>query len=172
MENKISAHLVQLRRAKGMKQTDLSLSAGISVQTISKLENLKDNSKWPSGDTLARLAQALGCSIDEIVFGFDGPIPQTLGKTDEERILNAVAELVSLNAIYIHGEKGNSRGWDEDSFIDIEQSLSKEDLFDFIDAIRELYSVKRKHPNSSEEIEKMIKSTIAEYAKKISGNRR
>ncbi len=167
MENKISVHLVQLRKAKGMTQTDLSVKSGISIQTISKLENLDDDSKWPNGDTLASLAQALECSIDEIVFGSSGPVPQYLGKTDSERILISIAELVCLNAFYIHGQKGNSRGWDEDAFIEIEQMISKEDLFDFIDAIRELNSVKKKRPESGDEIDKMIRKTIADYSAKI-----
>lgn len=54
----------QLRKAKGMTQKDLALKAGVSLQSIHRYE-AEDRS--PSIDIAIRIAQALGCTVDDLI---------------------------------------------------------------------------------------------------------
>ena len=54
----------ELRQRKGFSQEMLAEESGVSLRTVQRIEN---NETVPRGDTLKRLAVALGSSPDEIV---------------------------------------------------------------------------------------------------------
>lgn len=58
------------REAVGLTQAELAIKSGVSQQTISLLE--LDARNYPRIDTAAKLAAALGCTIDELVNGKEG----------------------------------------------------------------------------------------------------
>jgi len=58
-------NLKKLRNKKGWSQERLAREAGISYQTLIKIE--QDRIKNPKLETLIKLAKALGVSIDDLV---------------------------------------------------------------------------------------------------------
>ena len=68
------ARLRELREAKGWTRDHLAVSAGTSSHSVSKLEQ---GVRAPSLELAWRLAQALGCTLDDLVkpatVSADGP---------------------------------------------------------------------------------------------------
>lgn len=63
--NKVANNLKNIREKKGLSQSQLSKSSGVSNVYISNLENaIKKN---PSLDLITKLANALGCSVNDIL---------------------------------------------------------------------------------------------------------
>lgn len=58
MQNKIA----QLRKEKNLSQEELAEKAGISRVSLSFIEN----GRVPNGDTMLKIAKALGKSVEEI----------------------------------------------------------------------------------------------------------
>jgi len=79
-------NLKKLRNYRHMSQMDLASVADISPNFINEIENEK---KWPSIETLAKLVMAL--SIEPVSFF----APEIMFKTDDAKMLGA--ELKSLN---------------------------------------------------------------------------
>lgn len=61
--------IAELRKALGLSQAELSRRSGIKQQTICMLETGKR--KTPRLDTAAKLAAALNCTVDELLFASD-----------------------------------------------------------------------------------------------------
>lgn len=59
------ANLKKLRKQKGWSQEKLAREAGISYQTLIKIE--QGRIKNPKLETLIKLAKALGVSIDKLI---------------------------------------------------------------------------------------------------------
>lgn len=59
-------NLRYIREREGLTQAELSEKTGISQAALSNYENGKDR---PSVDSCAKLAKALGVSIDDLVHG-------------------------------------------------------------------------------------------------------
>lgn len=57
-------NLEEIRKAKGFSQVELAQAIGTSQAFVCELERGK---KSPSFDTLLRIAQVLGCTLDELV---------------------------------------------------------------------------------------------------------
>lgn len=51
------------REAAGMNKTELAKRMGVSIPTVSRWESGED---YPSGPRLPVLAEALGCTIDQL----------------------------------------------------------------------------------------------------------
>lgn len=60
----LAKKVFELRKSKGFSQEALAEITGLSIRTIQRIE--KEN-KIPSGETLKRLAEALGVSIDYLI---------------------------------------------------------------------------------------------------------
>ena len=56
--------LKEARKAAGLTQVELSRKTGMSQQDISSIER---GDRDPTASTLLKLADALGCKIDDIV---------------------------------------------------------------------------------------------------------
>lgn len=61
----IGANIRRIRTAQKMTQSALAEKSGVSVQMINQIEW---GTKVPSVPTLVRIAQALQCSTDEILY--------------------------------------------------------------------------------------------------------
>ncbi len=61
--------IAKLRKELGLSQAELSRRSGIKQQTICMLETGKR--KTPRLDTAAKLAAALNCTVDELLFASD-----------------------------------------------------------------------------------------------------
>ena len=57
------AGLKRARKTAGMTQTDLARAVGTNKESIRTWEN---GAYWPSAVWLPKLAEALGCSIDDL----------------------------------------------------------------------------------------------------------
>lgn len=64
-------NLKRIRELKGITQDELAYRSGISKPQISKLE--VGTSKNPVLETVVAISSALGVSIEELVFGTEGP---------------------------------------------------------------------------------------------------
>jgi transcriptional regulator with XRE-family HTH domain len=60
----IEKNLKNIRKNKGISQRELAALIGVTPQMISKIET---NSNMPAFKTLVKIAEALKCSIDELV---------------------------------------------------------------------------------------------------------
>ena len=61
---RLGENLKKIRTKKGISQGDIARSLGVSRGYISNIENGKTN---PTLGTIARLAKAVGASVDELV---------------------------------------------------------------------------------------------------------
>jgi transcriptional regulator with XRE-family HTH domain len=59
----LSQNLKKLRQQKGLSQESLAENSGLSLRTIQRIEN---NESEPRGDSLQRLAEALGATPDDL----------------------------------------------------------------------------------------------------------
>jgi len=57
--------MAELREKRGLTQYQLAVQAGLTIQTISMLENGRTNS--PGLDTVAKIAQALGTPLTALL---------------------------------------------------------------------------------------------------------
>ena len=95
-ETLIGKRIKETRERKRMSQQSVSDETGISTSQISGYENGK---KTPGLISLARIAVALGTSIDYLVFGSDAERPITTASDEEEVIVNCLAELHKLGVV-------------------------------------------------------------------------
>jgi len=65
MNVEIAQRLAELRRERGFSQEGLAEQLGLSRQAVSKWENAKC---LPETSVLPALAEALGCSIDNLLY--------------------------------------------------------------------------------------------------------
>jgi transcriptional regulator with XRE-family HTH domain len=80
---KIGAHLVDLRKAAGLTQTDLAELVGVPQQTIAFWEQ---SSRPPRSEALPRLAKALGVRVEALIQP-DAPRPARGGPVGKVRKL-------------------------------------------------------------------------------------
>lgn len=88
----VGRRVVQLRESKGWGQEDLAHEAGVSVKTVSRIENGRHESR---NNTVERIASALGVDKDEL---WPKTVPLGLGSEDPyqaqlDRIEKALVEL-------------------------------------------------------------------------------
>jgi transcriptional regulator with XRE-family HTH domain len=105
---KAGERVVQLRDAKGWTQEDLAREAGVSYKTISRFENGRHEGR---GDTIRKIAEALGVDRDTIV----GPPPAPLGLGGETQLDRIEKELAAHRQLLerilrLSGEPATSHG--------------------------------------------------------------
>ena len=76
----VAASLRELRRARGMSQAALAQLAGVTASAISQAERA---ARGLSLETLLRVSEALGVSLDELVHGGQGTAAYRIGRRDE-----------------------------------------------------------------------------------------
>lgn len=78
--------LRKIRKEKNLTQTQLSAMAGIKQETISAIENQRN---LPTMASIRLLAQALDCSISDLMEGEEKQEPQTEGTltAEEEKLI-------------------------------------------------------------------------------------
>lgn len=64
-DHTIRLKIAQLRKAAGMKQGELARLVGITQVALSNYENC---SSMPRIDVVVRIADVLGCTVDELVW--------------------------------------------------------------------------------------------------------
>lgn len=67
----LSDNLKRIREERRISQTELAERSGISVGQLSKMETGRQ--KNPHIETVVAVATALGVSLEELVFGTEGP---------------------------------------------------------------------------------------------------
>lgn len=67
-DHTIRLKIAQLRKAAGMKQGELARLVGITQVALSNYENC---SNMPRIDVVVRIADVLGCTVDELVWRQD-----------------------------------------------------------------------------------------------------
>jgi transcriptional regulator with XRE-family HTH domain len=68
--------LLQLRKAKGLTQTDLGRGLGLNGEDIGKqvVWGWEKNAHYPRLDQFSKLCERLGCTADFLLFGREVPI--------------------------------------------------------------------------------------------------
>lgn len=64
--SKVGENIRYMRKALRLSQVDLARAAGISQSAISDIES-KNVTKLPNIDTISKIAQALGCTVDALL---------------------------------------------------------------------------------------------------------
>lgn len=77
----MKTRLKEERRKKGIKAIDLARALNVSKQTVSNWENDKRN---PDLETLCKLADLYGCSLDHLV-----------GREDKHQDINRINNIIS-----------------------------------------------------------------------------
>ena len=98
----------ELRKEGGISQRELAGTVGIDFTYLSKIEN--DRMEPPSEDTIRRIAEALGASVDDLLVLAD-------------RFPSDLAD--DLKDIETIGALRRSLAGDFDSFEDVKRALSK-----------------------------------------------
>jgi transcriptional regulator with XRE-family HTH domain len=87
---KIGAHLVDLRKAAGLTQTDLAELVGVPQQTIAFWEQ---SSRPPRSEALPKLAKSLGVRVEALILPDAAP-PRRGGPTGKvQKAFEAVSRL-------------------------------------------------------------------------------
>lgn len=86
IDHNFAQRLIKSRQIRGLKQADLARSAGIPPSAISHFEA---GERKPSFETLRRLAEALGVTIDFLL----GRIDQTQGLADADPLYRGFQEM-------------------------------------------------------------------------------
>ena len=90
MKNSLGKLIAEMRKQKGMTQLELAEKMGVTDKAVSKWER---ELACPDIHTLPALAEALGLSVDELMQGKCGRLPEN-GRTGV--ILNTVFRGVAL----------------------------------------------------------------------------
>ena len=85
--NKIGKAIKAQRTSLGLSQKDLAAQAGTTESAVSHIER---GIRKPSAEMLARLAGALGCSVDHLLAGVVPASKQTLYM---QRVLHAMESM-------------------------------------------------------------------------------
>lgn len=86
----VGGNIKQARAEKGMTQSVLAQKAGISQTQLSDYEN---GNKLPGLNSIAKIALALGKSIDELCYGDASMVPITTAPDKGRLIANCVYQL-------------------------------------------------------------------------------
>ena len=78
-------NLKKYRKEKGITQIRLSIEAEVTQETISAYESGK---AMPSAETLIKMADFLGVSIDFLLDRTDNPIVNTVENNDDNELLS------------------------------------------------------------------------------------
>ena len=80
IENRLADHVRQLRLEAGLTQAELAARAGVTVETVARLERVlrgrSSANSNPSLETLVRLASALGVEVSELLSEPSRPRPK------------------------------------------------------------------------------------------------
>jgi transcriptional regulator with XRE-family HTH domain len=78
--NRLADHVKQLRLEAGLTQAELAARAGVTVETVARLERVlrgrSSANSNPSLETLVRLASALGVEVAELLSAPSRPRPK------------------------------------------------------------------------------------------------
>jgi len=78
--NRLADHVKQLRLEAGLTQAELAARAGVTVETVARLERVlrgrSSANSNPSLETLVRLASALGVEVSELLSEPSRPRPK------------------------------------------------------------------------------------------------
>jgi transcriptional regulator with XRE-family HTH domain len=78
--NRLADHVKQLRLEAGLTQAELAARAGVTVETVARLERVlrgrSSANSNPSLETLVRLANALGVEVSELLSEPSRPRPK------------------------------------------------------------------------------------------------
>lgn len=101
LQRRLSANLKELRKGKFTQET-LAEAAGLSVQMINNIEGCR---RWPSEDTLAKIAAALKIDIQQLFTPSSAESEQTrtLYTVISEKIISDIR--TSVNALLDEMEK-------------------------------------------------------------------
>lgn len=101
LQRRLSANLKELRKGKFTQET-LAEAAGLSVQMINNIEGCR---RWPSEDTLAKIAAALKIDIQQLFTPSSAESEQTraLYTAISEKIISDIR--TSVNALLDEMEK-------------------------------------------------------------------
>lgn len=103
----LSDNLKRIREQRELSQKELAERSGVSIGQISKLEI--GSQKNPQLETVVAIATALGVSMEELVFGTEGPngMKYMLNaiETLSESRQSTIKELISAFVAYSTGEK-------------------------------------------------------------------
>ena len=89
VRNTLSLNVKKLRDNRRLSQADLAVDAGISIPFLSDIER---GNKWPSPDTLAKLATVLGIELFELF------VPATGDTGNRELVANILKEMQRTQA--------------------------------------------------------------------------
>lgn len=89
-ENSLGKRISDARTSKHMSQGELEKQSGINKSVISMYEN---NNRKPEIEALAKIANALEISIDELYYGDASKYPITSASNEGRKIVNCIYEL-------------------------------------------------------------------------------
>ena len=109
-KNLVGGNIKSARAEKGMTQSALAQKAEISQTQLSDYEN---GNKLPGLNSIAKIAMALGKSIDELCYGDASMSPITTASNKGDVIVNCCVALWEQGAIDAVGSKNGSKsGYD------------------------------------------------------------
>ena len=153
----IGKNISKKRKALGITQTQLSnLTKGkIPATSICRYEK---GTQKPSLETIYYFAQALGCSVDELIMAETGhyAITEQTVRLEEEETLSALAALIQGGALQRIEDEGMGYG---DFFIAQGDSAVR----DFVD---EFYKILSLRETAGDSYETLKQRCIANYAQR------
>lgn len=137
--NTLGKRIAELRERRGMLQKELAKQAGLSVSFLSEVEN---DRRVPGSETLLKIADVLGASLDYLLRGRSGPteaepltVPPSLQEAAEQEgwSYTLTADLLKAQKSVVARRTPNGRGerslreWRKDDWIRLYRSLFPED---------------------------------------------
>lgn len=168
-EDSIGRNIKEVRKECRFKQEELSKKCGISSSTLSAYENSK---KTPNLITIAKIAKALGVSIERLYYG-DENISFINSVPDEGRkIVNCIYHLWELGVIsyyekFFTGIPGFNSVENEQSGLFLRIDKHAMSIKRLINALNEFQSRKSTYADAEKYLEMLLDSFATEINESI-----
>ena len=84
----LAQNIKRLRETRAMSQEELAFTAGISIPFLSDIER---GNKWPSPETVAKIATALGIEVFELF------CPEMMKNTDSSVFISKLVKEIAIS---------------------------------------------------------------------------
>ena len=170
-EYNIGTNIREVRNGKRLSQEKLASKCGFSNTTLSQYENHK---KTPNVTTLAKIAKALGVSIDRLYYGDEDNSFITAEPDVGRRIVNAIYMLWSEHIIETTEElwvaPSFSQGNEVGGSLLFVRRFSPQ-IFRLIDALDDFENTKGTYPDPDIYIEQILASVANEINAEIESHK-
>lgn len=160
----IGPNIIKARQAKGWTQKRLADETKISPASLSSYEH---DRQMPSLATLAKIARALGVSIDSLYFGDSDIAEIATAESKGRTAAYAISKLWSMGILGIPVEKEIGSGYDRFEFTGIHVPMCFKPVNRFLNRLEEFKQNESTYPDPDAYLKQLIGSVANEIDEEL-----